>query len=228
MKAEDRIVVTIDTPDIKVAIDRVHMMLPFTNIFKLGHIQYSSKHFWALVDYIKENDKMIFLDLKLWDIPATVYNTITNLDPELIDFITVRWDAMSKEQVKDFTESWDLQPTLLAVNHLSSNSSDGFFSWEEFQQADGNGFNEVIIASAYMHRLLDSNSSEQKYIKWVPGIRMMGQDHGDHKGVMTPFQAIKNGADRIILGSALFDNCDPVYRASEVWQTVNDFCKDAA
>jgi len=221
MKAEDRIVVTIDTPDIKVAIDRVHMMLPFTNIFKLGHIPYSSKHFWTLVDYIKKNDKMIFLDLKLWDIPATVYNTITNLDPEVIDFLTVRWDAMNRNQVEDFTESWDT-PALLAVTHLSSNQDDGYLSWGKFNKANGNGFHDVIVAPSYIHVVYS------EYTKWVPGIRMPGQNHGDHKGVMSPLEAIKAGADRIILGSALFDNCDPVYRASEVWQTVNDFCKDAA
>lgn len=208
MSPDDRLVVVIDTANLVIAMDRINMMLPYVNTFKLGHIIYSSPHFWSVVEYLKIKDKKVFLDLKLWDIPKTLIYTIPNFYLR-IDFFTMKWDALPADTVKAMQQ----YATPLAVVHLSSDGDVSKLSdeWDSMLRVNYNGFDHAIVSpkTLRMFHLI-------KLTKWVPGIRLEEQTLGGHADTITPKEAFKLGADKIILGEALFTSADPVHEILKI------------
>lgn len=200
---KSQIIIAIDTSEFSECIRRIDMMAPYTDIFKLGHLAYSGQYFWQLVDYIKEiHEKEIFLDLKLWDIPSTVESTIASLiskDYNNFQYITIRYDCLSKETIGKISENI----TPIAVMELSSNSDTDKSQIQWAKQVFRNfGYNHVICPPIHLQK-------RENIIQFSPGIRLDGQFEGNHYLTFTPSQAIGMGADKIILGSALFNEKNP-------------------
>jgi orotidine-5'-phosphate decarboxylase len=215
----DKMIIAIDTTSEREAIKMVEAMDPFTDVYKLGHMLYSSQYFWAVVKYIRAMHKDIFLDLKLWDVPSTVRNTILHLtEDRAFKYITVRYDALSKQDVdklSHFTE-------LVAVVHLSSNGDvkDAERHWAEFggdEFADCRGFNAAVVAPSCLHMTLP-----RRLKKIVPGIRFTSQSDDSHAYTMNPYEAFQKGADQIVIGSAIWKANDPLKQAATIWEDIND------
>jgi orotidine-5'-phosphate decarboxylase len=203
------VIIAIDTSEFSECIRRIDMMAPYTNIFKLGHLAYSGQYFWQLVDYIKEiHEKDIFLDLKLWDIPSTVENTIGSLlhkGPNF-QYITIQYDCLPKETIEKISQ----HITPIAVMSLSSSSdtNKGQTQWSK-QSFRNFGYNHAICPPMYLQKRED-------IIQFTPGIRLDGQFEGNHYVTFTPQQAMAMGANKIILGSALFNEIDPIATISKI------------
>jgi len=205
------LIVALDGDDFAENIKRVDMMKPFCRTFKIGHAAYADKHFDALVDYAKRDGHLIFLDLKLWDIPRTILRTINRL--RYVDYVTIKWDALDAESLEDI--KCFVKP--IAVVHLSSNADTevGNSEWAKFTTARFNGFTDVIISPEFLVNF-QSVRNIMSLNKIVPGIRFTNQDENDHAYTMTPKEAFVAGANQIVLGSVLFDSTDPVTQISKI------------
>lgn len=198
-KFEDKIIVALDTPYIEMAIDRINATKDYVTTYKIGHILYSSKSFWPIVDYLQAHCKKIFLDLKLWDVPTTLLDTIISLsDNNPIEYITIKWDVLLQKDIE-----WAycmFKP--VSVVHLSSNdnNTEGFHEWSKFIAQKYNGFRWSIV-SPYFLKCAHVGDDIQKI---VPGIRLSNQGKGPHDFTITPAEAFAYGADKIVLGSAIF------------------------
>lgn len=211
----DNIIIAIDTPSLSEAIRRIDMMDPFTDTFKLGHIIYSSEYFWSIVKYLRDRNKSIFLDLKLWDIPVTVESTIDNLisrNDENFKYITIHNQCLPKETVLRISQ----KITPVAVGHLSSNNF--ILNKAEWQYMG-------IKEQGYSHAICPPSCIQpiQGLAQFVPGIRLKTQDKDNHTSTITPWDALKSGADKVILGSAIFKEKDPLKTASMIWQECNNY-----
>ena len=203
------IILALDTKDIEEAQKWIEISLPHINHFKIG-LEFYLKHGYAAVATIKEKFNFnLFLDLKLYDIPNTVkgaVESVAGLDPK---FLTVHASGGSKM----INAAAEVLPngSITAVTVLTSFSEDAFKKlgyqndiaktvqlWAT--NAISNGATS-IVCSPFEAKLIRSISKEVTII--TPGVRLLGDDVGDQARVMTPKDAIENGANFVVIGRSI-------------------------
>ena len=164
----------------------------------------------------KLNKKEIFLDLKLNDIPNTCVAAINSLkDLKKISYLTVHvsggLDMLNA--IKKASNKINRKLKILGVTILTSFSNSSIKkvghtrSIKELvkkqaalaKQAKLDG----VVCSGYEVKFLKKICKNMEII--TPGIRLIGDNKGDQKRVMTPKQAFKNGATSIVMGRSLTD-----------------------
>jgi orotidine-5'-phosphate decarboxylase len=203
------IILALDTKDIEEAQKWIEISLPHINHFKIG-LEFYLKHGYAAVATIKEKFNFnLFLDLKLYDIPNTVkgaVESVAGLDPK---FLTVHASGGSK-MINAAAEALP-NGSITAVTVLTSFSEDAFKKlgyqndiaktvqlWAT--NAISNGATS-IVCSPFEAKLIRSISKEVTII--TPGVRLLGDDVGDQARVMTPKDAIENGANFVVIGRSI-------------------------
>lgn len=203
------IILALDTKDIEEAQKWIEISLPHINHFKIG-LEFYLKHGYAAVATIKEKFNFnLFLDLKLYDIPNTVkgaVESVAGLDPK---FLTVHASGGSK-MINAAAEALP-NGSITAVTVLTSFSEDAFKKlgyqndiaktvqlW--VTNAISNGATS-IVCSPFEAKLIRSISKEVTII--TPGVRLLGDDVGDQARVMTPKDAIENGANFVVIGRSI-------------------------
>ena len=155
----------------------------------------------------------LMLDLKLKDIPQTVYNAIKALDDINFGFITIHGQG-GKEmmlQAKKAVEEIKSQPKILMVTVLTALNDNDL-------KAMGNN-NTVINQVESLAKIAKEinvgvvcSGQEAKNVRkilgsdlliFTPGIRMKNDDSNDQRRVCTPIESISNGANKIIMGRSL-------------------------
>ncbi|MSU86350.1 orotidine-5'-phosphate decarboxylase [Streptococcus dysgalactiae] len=172
-----------------------------------------------IVRYVKSLGHSVFLDLKLHDIPNTVYSAMKVLKQLEIDMATVQ-AAGGVEMLKAAREGLGEGPILLAVTQLTSTSEQQMREDQNIQssllesvlhyakgaakaQLDG-----VVCSVHEVERIKAETPNE--FVCLTPGIRPKGSAVGDQKRVMTPAQARIIGSDYIVVGRPITQAEDPV------------------
>ncbi|MDY4034200.1 MAG: orotidine-5'-phosphate decarboxylase [Streptococcus dysgalactiae] len=172
-----------------------------------------------IVRYVKSLGHSVFLDLKLHDIPNTVYSAMKVLKQLEIDMATVQ-AAGGVEMLKAAREGLGEGPILLAVTQLTSTSEQ---QMREDQNIQSSLLESVLhYAKGAAQAQLDGvvcSAHEVEHIKaetpngfvcLTPGIRPKGSAVGDQKRVMTPAQARIIGSDYIVVGRPITQAEAPV------------------
>ena len=173
----------------------------------------------ALANELKqEHGKRIFLDMKLFDIGATVENAVRGLAQFELDFLTVHGDPHVVAAAKEGAAGKDLK--ILAVTVLTSADrndldrgliKEGSVSdivAERAAIALSTGADGVISSAQEAARIRALPEAAGKLIV-TPGIRPAGADLGDQKRVATPARAVSDGADHIVVGRPIWKAEDP-------------------
>jgi len=179
-----------------------------------------------IIKILKKMEKKIFLDLKLYDIPNTMYATCYHISKLGADIISLHASAGSKAlkiSKKAFLEgSSELNlkpPTLLGVTVLTSFSS-------EDVKIDFNihtSIQEIVLKLAELTYKsgLDGCVCSPRELKILrvaydnnfqlitPGIRVEEKDKHDQKRVMTPKDAIFCGASKLVIGRSITQSQNP-------------------
>ena len=203
------IILALDTKDLSVAEKWIETSLPLIDHFKIG-LEFFLKHGLKGVASLKSKfDFNLFLDLKLYDIPNTVkgaVESISSLEPK---FLTVHASGGGKM----ISQAAAALPngSITAVTVLTSFSESDFSNlgyqkdiastvkiWAA--QAIKSGASS-IVCSPFEASLIRSISNEVTII--TPGVRVTGDDVGDQARVMTPKDAIENGANFIVIGRSI-------------------------
>ena len=154
----------------------------------------------------------LMLDLKLQDIPNTIYRSILALKGIKFEYLTVMalgGNEMIK-QAKKAANELDPNIKVLAVTILTSLtkkelSEMGFNSSVEdavVQLAKNSSEADGYVCSALEAKLLREKVSKNKLI-FCPGIRMPGDSKDDQVRSASPALALQNGADACIMGRSL-------------------------
>jgi orotidine-5'-phosphate decarboxylase len=156
--------------------------------------------------------------MKLFDIGATVEKAVAGIAEYNLDFLTVHGDP---HVVRAAVQGRGDSPTrILAVTILTSldrNDLDAcLIKNGEIQQlvvdrarnafiagADG------VIASPQEAGLIRALPEAMGKLIVTPGVRPKGAALGDQKRIATPAQAIRNGADHIVIGRPIWQASDP-------------------
>jgi orotidine-5'-phosphate decarboxylase len=165
-----------------------------------------------------ERGKRIFLDMKLFDIGATVEAAVRGLAQFDLDFLTVHGDPHVVHAACQGAAGSDLK--ILAVTILTSLNRDDLDAClirngdvpdlvvERAVRAFEAGAHGVIASPQEAARLRSLPEAEGRLIV-TPGVRPMGADPGDQKRISTPAQAIAAGADHVVVGRPIHRAADP-------------------
>ena len=178
---------------------------------KVGLELYNLTHKTGIKKYNDIGLNNLMLDLKLVDVPNTIYRSILALKGIKFEYLTVMalgGNEMIK-QAKKAANEIDPNIKVLAVTILTSLKNElpelGFNSSVEdtvVQLAKNSSEADGYVCSALEAKLLREKVSRDKLI-FCPGIRMLGDSKNDQVRSASPALALKNGADACIMGRSL-------------------------
>ena len=218
MPQDDRLIVALDVPNALEGLQLAERLGDAIGFYKIGLGMLTGGGL-ALANELKdEHGKRIFLDMKLFDIGATVEKAVRGLAQFDLDFLTVHGDPHVVRAAKEGASGSDMK--ILAVTILTSldrSDLDGGLikkgdlpdlvterAVRAFEAgADG------VIASPQEASMIRALSEAKGKLIVTPGVRPVGADLGDQKRVMTPAEAIANGADHIVVGRPIWAAPDP-------------------
>ncbi|MEL6478375.1 MAG: orotidine-5'-phosphate decarboxylase [Pseudomonadota bacterium] len=179
----------------------------------------------ALAMELKGQGKRVFLDMKLFDIGATIEAAVRGLAQFELDFLTVHGDP---HVVRAACAGRGAAPTkLLAVTVLTSldrgdldemmieGGAIGDIAVERARRALRAGA-DGVIASPAEAALIRALPEAQDRLIVTPGVRPEGAARGDQKRVATPAGALSAGADHIVVGRPVWAAPDPVAAAEAI------------
>lgn len=185
----------------------------------------------AIVTWLVDKGHDVFLDLKLHDIPNTVYSAMKGIAKLGVALTNVHAAGgqemmeMAYKGLKEGTPNGQKVPKLIAVTQLTSTSDEQV----KTEQLISVGLNESVYHYAKLTEKsgLDGvvcSAHEAKEIKYqtsnhficlTPGIRLATNDVGDQKRVMTPSNARENGSTYIVVGRPITQAEQP-YEAYQI------------
>ena len=221
------IILALDVEDIKEALSYVDELFEYIDIFKVGPVLFI-KYGRKIVDEIKSRGKNVFLDLKLHDIPNTVRLALESIIELRVDFVTLHLSGgrnMIREAVK---VAKDTETKLLGVTVLTSITDDDLTEMgirssvpHLVRNLAKIGIEENIdgIVCSPMEIKIVRELSENTIIV-TPGIRMREDSLQDQKRVMTPQEAINQGANFIVMGRSLLEEKDRIGKIKRILEGV--------
>ncbi|UZD91034.1 orotidine-5'-phosphate decarboxylase [Cognatishimia activa] len=217
-KADDRLIVALDVPNAIQGLKLAEDIGDAVSFYKIGLGMLTGGGL-ALANELKgEHGKKIFLDMKLFDIGATVENAVRGLAQFDLDFLTVHGDPYVVTAAKEGAADSDMK--ILAVTILTSldrQDLDGALIKEGdlrdlVQERAGNAFvagADGVIASPQEAALIRALPEAKGKLIVTPGVRPTGAALGDQKRVATPSSAISDGADHIVVGRPIWQAQSP-------------------
>lgn len=213
--ADDRLIVALDVNDFEKLVAVTEKLGDAVSFYKVGmELYYSAGN--AAISYLHEKGKLIFLDLKLHDIPNTVGKAVMAVTHLGADFITVHAQggrAMMEAAVtsaKDTAKMLGIPaPKILAVTVLTALDD---AAWEETggrlpiagevlrlaKLAKESGVAGVVASPLEARMLRDELGADFEIV--TPGIRPAFAAVGDQKRIATPASALASGASRLVIG----------------------------
>jgi orotidine-5'-phosphate decarboxylase len=216
--ANDRLIVAMDVPNAIDGLKMAEQLGDAVSFYKIGLGMLTGGGL-ALANELKaEFGKRIFLDMKLFDIGATVEHAVRGLAQFDLDFLTVHGDPHVVHAAKEGSAGKELK--ILAVTILTSldrTDLDGALI-KSGSIADlvveraGKAFDagaDGVIASPQEAALIRALPESKGKLIVTPGVRPAGAALGDQKRVATPAQAVANGADHVVVGRPIWKSPSP-------------------
>ena len=174
-----------------------------------------------LVKEIKKRGHKIFLDLKLCDIPNTVYKAMLNLADAGVDMVNVHAFGgieMMKAAKKALNEK-NADTKLLAVTILTSLNDEALKNELLISEKLGDTVIHYaknakeagcdgVVCSPLESTIVKQNCGED-FLTVTPGVRFADDDKGDQKRVTTPSKARELGSSYIVVGRSITGANDP-------------------
>ena len=181
--------------------------------YKFGLEFFNSKHGRNFISKLPKHH-MIWLDLKLKDIPNTVASSINSLkDLTNVHYLTIHASGGMEmmQAAKRTAIKTNKKLKILAVTVLTSFSEKSIKQTGHTKSIKKIVIQQVSLAKKAKLDGIVCSGHEAKSIKTIckkmqiitPGIRLEGDSKGDQKRVMTPSQAFQNGATGIVIGRSI-------------------------
>jgi orotidine-5'-phosphate decarboxylase len=215
LNARDRLIVALDLADTRAAEEMVARLGDAVSFYKIG-LELTYGGGLGLAERLIAQGKQVFLDLKFHDIPNTVARATAQVADLGATFLTVHAYPQTMRAAVGALGASRLK--ILAVTVMTSyDDADlaeaGFglgvadLVARRAAQAQTAGVHGLILSAeeaAAMRRTLGPDM-----LLVTPGIRPAGADIADQKRVMTPTEAIRAGADHLVVGRPVTQARDP-------------------
>jgi len=217
-RADDRLIVALDVPNALEGLALAAKLGDEVNFYKIGLGMLTGGGLALAQELKDEHGKRIFLDMKLFDIGATVEAAVRGLAQFDLDFLTVHGDPHVVRAAKEGAGGKDLK--VLAVTILTSLDREDLddalvqpgavpeLVVERAARAMSAGADGIICSPREAAAIRALPEAEGKLIV-TPGVRPSGAALGDQKRVATPANAVADGADHIVVGRPIWTADDP-------------------
>src|SRR6185437_1270654 len=221
----DRVIVALDVPDSRRALDLVERLDGLIQWFKVGLELYVSEGN-TIVSSLRDNGHSVFLDLKLHDIPNTVAGAVRSASRAGAQMLTIHAGGgpAMMQAAAEAAAGLDSAPQLLAVTVLTSMdsaqlqavgvSADPADQVLRLAHAGWDSGIRGFVSSAQEVGAMRQAFPEATLV--IPGIRPAGASVGDQKRVATPAAALAAGADYLVIGRPITQAPDPAAAAAVV------------
>ena len=229
--ADDRLIVALDLPDAAAGGETARRIGDRVGFYKIGLGMLTGGGL-ALAAELKDAGKRVFLDMKLFDIGATVEKAVAGLARFDPDFLTVHGDPhVVRAAVAGRGRGTGGGTKILAVTILTSLDRgdlddmlirDGAVrdvAAARAQRALAAGADGVIAGPGEAAAIRALPEARGRLIV-TPGVRPEGADIGDQKRAGTPAQALADGADHIVVGRPVWAADDPRAAAEAILREI--------
>ncbi len=223
--SDDRLIVALDVPNVVQGLDLAARLGDAVSFYKIGLGMLTGGGFALANELNQEHGKRIFLDMKLFDIGATIEAAVRGIAQYDLDFLTVHGDPQVVRAACEGKRGKDLK--ILAVTVLTSLDRADLdanlikpgdihdITLERAAKALEAGADGVIASpqEAAMIRALPQAAGR---LIVTPGVRPAGAASGDQKRIATPAKAIADGANHIVVGRPIWQAADPAAAARAI------------
>ena len=232
--AHERLIFAMDVPDTDAARRLADQLGDSVVFYKLGLELFMSGGIYQLLDWMVGRGKRIFVDLKFFDVPATVAAAVKNLRNRGVTFTTVH----GNQSIMEAAAAAKGDVKILAVTALTSldrgDLDDMGFQCDVEQLVLSRARRALeagcdgVVSSGLEAKLLRAGVDD-RLIVVTPGIRPVeNREIDDQKRVVDVAQAFANGADYIVMGRPIRDASDPRAAALKVQSTIASVFGDAS
>ena len=209
----NKIILALDTTDAHQALEITKKIIDKIFTVKLGLEFFNANGKEGVKKFNDIGVNNLMLDLKLNDIPQTVYKAIKALDDIKFGFLTIHAQGgiAMIEKAKEAADKIKSQPKILMVTILTSlddndlknmgNNNSVINQVEHFAKI-AKEMKVGIICSGHEAKVVRKIIGSDLQI-FTPGVRMPNDTSNDQQRVCTPMESIKNGSDKIIMGRSL-------------------------
>lgn len=197
------------------------------SFYKLGLQLFLSGHYFELIEWLKARDKRIFADLKFFDVPETVRLAVAQLRDRGVDFVTVHGNQGIMEAA---ASARGQQLKVLAVTVLTSldqgDLDDLGFACSvpelvisRARRAFEAGCDGVVASGLELPAV--RRAVDRRLLVVCPGIRPVeNRPVDDQKRVVSVEQAMRDGADYLVIGRPIRDAADPRAAAQAIQESI--------
>jgi orotidine-5'-phosphate decarboxylase len=226
ISADERLIFALDVPDADAARKLADRLGDSVRFYKLGLELMMAGGYFELLDWLVERDKRVFVDLKFFDVPATVGRAVARLRNRGVTFATVHGNQSIMEAAAEAKGDVGILAVTVLTSLDRADLDDLGFQCDVEQlvlsrarRALEAGCDGVISSGLEAKRLRES--VDGRLVVVTPGIRPVdNRPDDDQKRVVTVEQAFINGADYIVVGRPIRDAADPRAAAESIQETI--------
>jgi orotidine-5'-phosphate decarboxylase len=223
--SDDRLIVALDVPNVVQGLDLAARLGDSVSFYKIGLGMLTGGGFALANELKQEHGKRIFLDMKLFDIGATIEAAVRGIAQYDLDFLTVHGDPQVVRAACEGKRGKDLK--ILAVTVLTSLDRADLdanlikpgdiheITLERAAKALEAGA-DGVIASPQEAAMIRALPQAKGRLIVTPGVRPAGAASGDQKRIATPAKAISDGANHIVVGRPIWQAADPAAAARAI------------
>lgn len=227
--SEERLIFALDVADTGSARDLVEQLGDSIHFYKIGLELFMADGFFEFLDWLLARERKVFVDLKFFDVPATVAAAVRQLSRRGAHFCTIHGNQSIMEAAGE-ARSGHLQ--VLAVTALTSldrgDLDDLGFECDveelvlsRARRALEAGCDGVVASGMEVARMRDA--VDNRLLVITPGIRPVeNRGDDDQKRVVTVEEAFRNGADYIVVGRPIRKAADPQAAAEAIQASIRE------
>ena len=214
--AKSPLIIALDVDSAEEALSLIEKIGPAAEFYKVGMELYAAAGM-SLVRQISASGRRVFLDLKFYDIGETVKRATRRICSDAApEFLTVHG---SRTVMEAAAEGRGNSPTkLLAVTVLTSFDQEDLADLGypcsvsdlvalRVKKARESGMDGIVCSPLEVLSVRLLAGPQMKLV--TPGVRSAGVDKGDQKRVATPAEALRDGADYLVIGRQVTRATDP-------------------
>lgn len=217
VSAKEKIIVAVDAPDAGSALRLIEPLSGEGCVFKIG-LQLFTAVGPALVKDVLASGARVFLDLKFHDIPNTAKEAVRSAVSLGVDMTTIHLAGGPDMVSESVAAAGNSKTLVLGVTVLTSMDDETLGvvgvarpTADQVLRLAGMGYRcglRGVVASPHEITMLREEFGQSLVIV-TPGVRPAGSDLADQRRVMTPGEAVRRGADFLVIGRPITGAASP-------------------